>query len=134
MIPVTAPAHRGVLLDLRDVIAIQRPTGAEDAHGWVLNAADGGAVEVAVVRGSVQWSMPRSENSMTTSGNGPHDPALTRTATAYLPADCGVRAGDFLTVEGHPTVVVRSWMQVLDPRPSGDLDCVQCQVEEVTIS
>lgn len=94
MIPVETALHRGVLLDFRDVVSIQRPTGQKDDHGWVLNAADGGAVEVARVRGSVQWSMPRSENSMTTSGNGPHSPALTRTAVAYLPSDCGVRAGD----------------------------------------
>lgn len=131
MIPVTAPtAPLGVLIR-RDQVTIQRPAAVEDSHGWV--TSDVGE-QVGSFWGSVQWTMPRSKNSKTDSGAGPHAPAITRSAMAYLPADCGVQPGDLLTVQGHPTVAVRSVVRMPDPRPSGDLDCIQCLVEEVTTS
>ena len=132
MIPVGPVVHSQVLLD-RNTVVIQRPTGGEDEHGWALGGW-AGAEDVAEVQGSVQWTMPSSDNSMTSNGHGPYSPALTRTATAYLPPDCGVQAGDLLTVEGYPTLAVRSFMLVEDPRPGGDLDCIMATVEEVLTS
>lgn len=118
------------LLLNRNEITISRPSDEVDEHGWALGAADV-LTEVDVVQGSIQWTMPASENSMTTDGAGPFDPAITFAATAYLPPDCGVQPGDVLTTDGYPDVVVQSCVLIQDPRATGELDCIQASVSQV---
>lgn len=120
----------GQVLIARDAITISRPTLSEDAHGWVSGDSED-LVEIKTVRGSMQWSMPPSENSMTSDGHGAFAPALTAHGIAYLPADSGVQAGDVLVTGNGPRMVVRSWVLMRDPRPSGEIDHIQCMVEEV---
>lgn len=128
----------------RDMITVERPNGGPDEHGWALTLAepvepeegeeppaDPTMTEVGEFRGSVQWEVPRTDNSMTSAGAGPYAPSVNRRATAYLPANCGVAAGDVLTVEGMPPLVVSACTIVFDPRSDGDLDCMKCVCVEV---
>lgn len=116
----------GTVLIGRDTLTVMRPTPATDSHGW----ATGSTRElVGEWAGTLQWSAP---NEYDTDHPGPYDPHVQRIGTAYLPVESAVREGDILvsSLVPVPEVVVRNVRLVLDPRASGDLDCIQAIVEE----
>lgn len=107
-----------------DVVAIWRPSGATDAHGWAVAAP---LIEVGAEPANVQVDeRPTVRTGMDGSDSGPFDPDPLPTATIYLNPETATRPGDILDSPAKGAWVVGSVTPVTDPT-SGGVSCVVAQ-------